>query len=269
MSHRAKLSAEIYSTAGKSVLKLRAFEMVLMLFYVEDLKRAVVESIRSTPRTAAQLPDGIKDLHKKAWKVLVRDNIITETEREDVEQLIEYRNVIAHQVHHLTSDVGEFAEGIHPKYKPDALASLAKYRKKIIDRLAGRYVLSLSFRGLLFQTAEKTYKEELKRLRRKVGKQVAKAKREIDRANTAMRAIPTALRDEFVPWTSAAFDAKWFALKEWSQVLQALVRCRCHVVGGRTYDGSVSGNGQKASSGMGTRIPAAHGCHELRASSLN
>jgi len=170
---QAKLHAEIGSALATSILKLRAFEMVLMLFYIEDLKTTVVGSIRATPTKRAALPQGGKDLYKTAWKILVDDRIITDAERAGVEQLIDYRNVIAHQLCQLTGDVGEYAEFAKSKYQSGALTRLMQYRKKIIDGIRGRYVFELCARGLLFEPAEKAYKQELTRLRKRSSKQFA------------------------------------------------------------------------------------------------
>ena len=97
----------------KNELKRRAFEMVLMLFYIEDLKEFVVSSIRAsdsrhTDPAKHRLPEGTKNLYTRAWKVLVAKNVLTEDEASELEGLIDYRNLVAHQTQSLTGDVGRF-----------------------------------------------------------------------------------------------------------------------------------------------------------------
>jgi hypothetical protein len=101
-----------YSALEKNVLKLRAFEMVLVLFYAEGLRSFVVGSIRATDRLRVptesaphRLPDETRKLYKKAWQILVDDEILTTEESAEIQALIDYRNVIAHATEELVADV--------------------------------------------------------------------------------------------------------------------------------------------------------------------
>jgi hypothetical protein len=101
---------------GQNILKYRALEMVMILFYAENLNQVVVSSIRATDRFTTverlreeRLPDGTKNLHKKAWKILVEDGILTKAENEEIQRLINYRNDIGHRIHQLVADVSRDA----------------------------------------------------------------------------------------------------------------------------------------------------------------
>ena len=183
----------------KNELKRRALEMVLLLFYIEDLKELVVSSIRASDvrHTCAadrHLPEGTKNLYKKAWKVLVAKNVLTEDEANEIEKLIDYRNLVAHQTQSLTGDIGRFPSigfgSDKAQYQSDALAKICRLREKVLLGMQhGGFVLSLSFRGLRFEAAERTYIEELKRLQGKIQKQAKLVRVEIDEANKTIRQL--------------------------------------------------------------------------------
>jgi len=86
--------------------------MVMLLHEVEALKSFVVDSIRATDKLMNwnnkkehKLPEGTKNLFKKAWKFLVREKIITQEESDNIQNIIDIRNRIGHQIHTLTADI--------------------------------------------------------------------------------------------------------------------------------------------------------------------
>jgi hypothetical protein len=99
----------------QNVLKLRAFEMVLILFYAEELKREVLDIIQTTDGLSsrlrsqnAPLPRVPKDEKKpveKALNALIADRAITAKQKTEIVGLIDYRNKIAHQLHNLLLDL--------------------------------------------------------------------------------------------------------------------------------------------------------------------
>jgi len=77
----------------QNVLKLRAMNMMLVLFYAEDLKRTVVDLIRGTDRLSGELgvstmpprvPSGTKNPVDKALRALVADAAITAAEKDEI-----------------------------------------------------------------------------------------------------------------------------------------------------------------------------------------
>ena len=175
------------SALEKNELKRRALEMVMILFYVEDLKKFVVSSIQSTDRfpgrtSTERLPPGTKNLYQKAWEILVDEGIITQGESSEIQKIIDYRNTIAHKTQELTGEIvlyPSIRKNEDSLYDSSALKRIIYLREKIFSGMQRRFVLSLSFRGLLFESAEKTYKEELWRLRKKIKKQYKTLEKEV------------------------------------------------------------------------------------------
>jgi uncharacterized protein YutE (UPF0331/DUF86 family) len=184
------------SALERNELKRRALEMVLLLFYVEDLKHFVISSIEATDRTrytdraARRTPAGTKTLYKAAWRRLVDASVLTQSEAEEIEKLVDYRNLVAHQMHNLTGDIAHVRriqfEGENVRYRFGAAKRARDLRKKVIDRMRTGFVTSLSFRGLWFEAAERTYIEELRRLQRKIHRQAVALQDELDDANATI-----------------------------------------------------------------------------------
>jgi hypothetical protein len=71
----------------QNILKLRAMEMLLVMFYAEELKRDVLDTIQATDRTTSilhesktsseRVPKGTKNPVDKALRALVADGAIT------------------------------------------------------------------------------------------------------------------------------------------------------------------------------------------------
>lgn len=95
------------------ILKIRAFEMVLILFYMEGLRRFIMGSIKATDKLHGvnRLSDG-KPKTKEGKKlelacaVQVSDGVINQAESDELKELVGYRNIIGHKIHDLTVDVG-------------------------------------------------------------------------------------------------------------------------------------------------------------------
>ncbi|HSU16630.1 MAG TPA: hypothetical protein VLK66_21155 [Longimicrobium sp.] len=167
-------------------------EIVLVLFYIEDLKDFVVESIRATDRVAGlanggRLPLATKNLYKKAWAILVDAGVLSQQESDEIQELVDYRNVVAHQTDALTADVGRYtslgADDDAARYNHSALERVQYFREKLAAGMSREFLLSVSFRGLNFEAAERTYLEELAILNRKLRRQIEVARSETDQAN--------------------------------------------------------------------------------------
>src|ERR1700712_5724910 len=91
-----------------AVIHQRALQIVLALFYAEDLKRMVLALIQNGDRIGhkpPRVPPGTKNPVDKALAALVLDGAITAAEKTEIVELIDYRNNIGHQVHNLLADV--------------------------------------------------------------------------------------------------------------------------------------------------------------------
>lgn len=104
------------TTLEADVLKLRALEMVLVLFYVENLKDFIISSVKVTKRLR-KIIDSTKSTtneekqisFKEAHELLISEGVITQEESLQLREMIDYRNTIGHEIHRITIDVGAYA----------------------------------------------------------------------------------------------------------------------------------------------------------------
>lgn len=188
----------------RNILKYRALEMVLFLYYAEELKRFVVRSLESTRRLIPPkkgepvLERGGKKL-EKAWKILVRDGVLSESEVVDLRSLVDYRNMIAHRVHELTFDISrdEAAQSHRrfagSRYDYEALGRLRAYYDQLGSSFGPRYVVMLSLSPLLFEATVSVFDKELSRLRTRIDRQIA-------RRTASMQELSKELAREEVVW---------------------------------------------------------------------
>ncbi|MBW7910359.1 MAG: hypothetical protein H3C49_03655 [Alphaproteobacteria bacterium] len=164
----------------RNILKYRALEMVIILFYAEHIKNFAYNSLKATSRlNGRELPE--KKKYEKTWEILVNDEIINEEESKEIQSLINYRNDIGHRIVDLTYDLSNspYAQSykeLHGiKYDYNARIRLKYFSEELPKRMRGKYIQSLSMKPLLFEAAEKTYDEELLRLGNKIARQYRKS----------------------------------------------------------------------------------------------
>jgi hypothetical protein len=168
----------------RNILKYRAFEMVVILFHIEDLRSYVLGTIRANDKTC--IPEGTKKSYKKAWAYLVDKGVITQNESDDIQRLTDYRNTIAHAIQQLTYDLSQerfatdYESAYAVKYDYKALRKLKTYRPKIEKGLRHMIVV-LSIDHLMFEAADRTFEQELARLRKKINKLMAERQAEMKR----------------------------------------------------------------------------------------
>lgn len=170
----------------RNILKYRAFEMMLALYYAEELKRFLVSTVEATDRWQSKLekrsPRSKKVNHSIAADFLFKEGCLSPEERAELKQLVDFRNQIAHELHMLTFDLGRstFVRQMlrleKPRYDYKLLDRLKFYRDELPDRLPSRFMFVMSFDSLFFEAAEQTYKLELRTLRKKINKQIAARK---------------------------------------------------------------------------------------------
>ncbi|MEL4177757.1 hypothetical protein [Roseateles sp. PN1] len=198
-----------------NVLKLRAFEIVLVLFYMEDLKRFILRSIKVSDMLTGygdRLSDGkVKTKEGKklelAREVLVAEGVIDQAESDEIKDLVDYRNTIGHQIHKMTVDVGAYSElvrfdgelGPVKGYDHKAAKRAAELRDKVKNGMMSKFVMELSFDSLAFEAAERTYLLEIRRLNAKVDKGIAQLNQLIEETNQSIRAIPKAVMESAQP----------------------------------------------------------------------
>ena len=205
--HKYHPNGRRLSALDQNILKYRAFEMVIILFHIEELKSFVLGAIRATDNarhrsdaTRQRLPQGTKPLYEKMWAVLVSDGIVTQEESDDIQEIIDCRNQIGHSIQNLTYDISndQFSEdyinfkGVQYDYQ--ALNRLMSYKVKIRKELQRNHILPLNLHSLLFDSADYTYKLELERLKKKINRLLASRNREIE----ALKAELNKLDDDVI-----------------------------------------------------------------------
>lgn len=174
----------------QNIVRYRALEMVLVLYYTENLRNLIIGTIQATDRVRSALNDKV-DLNEripartkrplqKALNILLADQIVTEAEKIEIEKLVRYRNDIAHRLAQLNIDIGQtalerdfirFRQSGSPRYDYGALERLRSYRKLLIERMSGTYVFTVSLEPLLFESTEKALTLGLQRIRRTIDRQ--------------------------------------------------------------------------------------------------
>lgn len=154
-------------TLEQNVAQYRAMEMILVLFYAEDLRKAIIEYADLSPDT--------KDRFKKSLESLVAKKVLSNDENNEIVELIDYRNQIAHRIEELNDDIGHISFGKtgsrkKTRYDYTAIENLCHYRK-LLPKRTGEELLT--FAPLYFDATEKALKLGLQRLRRAIERQSA------------------------------------------------------------------------------------------------
>ena len=162
----------------RNILKYRGFEMLLLLFYVEELRGMIVGAIRATDRLSLKgsprIEPATKNKFKRALAALVEDNVFSQDEGREIIKLVDTRNLVAHELHKMTFDVSrdtwarEVLAVEKSRYDYKALERIKYFSDQFDRRTRSKYVLELSLDTLLFRSAERTYWNELKSLKKKI-----------------------------------------------------------------------------------------------------
>jgi hypothetical protein len=153
-------------------------DMIRTLFHAQDLRDTIIGYFQL---------EGTQKPLEKALKALVADQVISESERIEIEKLVDYRNHIAHRLEKLNADIGHtrfandlsrFGSAGWPKYDYAAVKRLRFYRKSLPKRTQRKYDRQLSIAPLLFEATERALKIGLRRLRRTIDRQSAARKLE-------------------------------------------------------------------------------------------
>lgn len=187
----------------QNVLKLRSAQMVLVLFYAEQLKAKVLSLIQRSDGfmahtgRAERVPRGTKNPVGKCLDALEADGALSADEKAEIRRLIDYRNSVGHDVHELVADItSERSVRRSWRYLPE---NFARYDYEAVERLqhflkllgerqrTHLYIGTISFDGLHFRGAERVFLNEIKLLRRKIAKQWKARQQQIDDLNKEMQ----------------------------------------------------------------------------------
>jgi len=183
-------------------------QMILVMFYAEDLKRKISNIDTRTVaqgRTERTTKKPVRDV----LKTLVSVNAITSGEEKEIVGLINYRNLIAHELHNLLIDLSPtriardiitFAPELLRRYDYSALERLKHFHKRIGEvHRTHHYVMIVGFDRLLFESAEQTYLEEIKRLSGRIFRLTEIRRAEIEKLNAELTLENTELTGEWHP----------------------------------------------------------------------
>lgn len=161
----------------KNILVYRALQMALFLFYAENLRRHLINSVgRSTRQRGGVELKGAK-LLEAIFQKLKEDQVLSSLESTELQELLEHRNQIAHHIHLLTGDIDfpgrlrSFRDFLKLKYDYKALDKMKKWDDMLVSRLAKKYVVTVSLDYALFEAAEHAYERELSSLRKRIDRQ--------------------------------------------------------------------------------------------------
>jgi hypothetical protein len=218
--HKPRFTDPLGSTLPaleQNILKYRAMEMLLVMFYAEELKRKILDRIQTTDGWLVRVkkgqpervPKGVKNPVDKALNALVADGAIKPNEKNEIVELIDYRNTIAHQMHNMLGDLSptRYARDLAmfgsntPKYDYKAVKRLQHYHK-LFDEMyrTHHYAMTVNFNSMLFRAAEKTFLAEIKRLDRKIVRLLKERNAAIKKLNAEMSLKGTGLEGEYAPY---------------------------------------------------------------------
>jgi hypothetical protein len=167
----------------KNILVYRGLQMILFLFYAEELRRQLVETVGPVARRHTNSPDMKGErLLKAIFSTLVRHQVVSRKECEELQQLLDHRNAIAHKIEHLMGDIEMpgrrygFRSYLGLRYDHSALGRMKKWREELPSRFKSKYTIVVSMGGLLFEPAERAYETQLSILKRRIDKQFTKRK---------------------------------------------------------------------------------------------
>ncbi|NJS13611.1 MAG: hypothetical protein HC788_02105 [Sphingopyxis sp.] len=161
----------------RAIHKYRTLLMVLVIYHAEELKHEIVEDVLARQ----SFKTGHRQTKKMKWpqalEALQAEEIISAAEREEIAELISFRNDIAHEIHKLFADLSgdKFVRDIgrfQPRKTPfdyEAANRLRDLRALIKERQQAKHWTGvMNFRSMMFESADHIYRDELKRLDKKI-----------------------------------------------------------------------------------------------------
>ncbi|MCF6315583.1 MAG: hypothetical protein L3J30_04685 [Marinosulfonomonas sp.] len=196
----------------RCIIKLRSFEMALVLFYSEQIRREVLDMAQTPDRLKARrdpnfrerVPERKKNAVKHALNALEADGAITAGEKKEIAKYSEFRDAIAHHIDHLFSDMEpsrflgtsiDMRSEVHPKrFRRRSFDHAAAIRMKEILILLGevsikkQYVTTFRSDGyLLFSATETILENEISKLRERLYKFSKQRNHEIEKTNKELK----------------------------------------------------------------------------------
>lgn len=162
----------------RTLIKLRASQVLLAIYYSEELQSRMVDLICTSEKlrrvTKPRLTPETKKARQKALKFLVEDGALTFDESKEIQELINFRNDAAHEIHWLFGDLStnKFSRNrsdfLKKNFRYDAVDRFQHFLRQL-DKAQTKfsYALTLRYHTGAFDGAEKTLLEEIERLENK------------------------------------------------------------------------------------------------------
>jgi len=161
----------------RDLLHYRACLVVLCLYYCEYIKTTIIETLEraypTPPKKGSQNGGGMKIY--RALEILLRDQLITPAERDELISLVQYRNNVAHRIHRIAAglqNAGPDVRGGSAQFDPQDAASLNRlrhYADKIVVKLEVKHRVPYEASAMLFERTRDAYEAELVRLAGELG----------------------------------------------------------------------------------------------------
>jgi hypothetical protein len=196
----------------RNILRLRSMQMVLVLFYVEQIKQQILDMIQKTDGLKARMgtgservPKDAKQQIKKCLNALVADGVISDDEKNEIKKLIDYRNLVGHEIHELVADVSseryirrmlDFSPRRISSYDYNAVDRLRHYLELLSRKqITHHYIVSVGSQKMMFKSAERTLLADISKLRRKIDKLSDIRDAQIDRLNEQISAFESLVEE--------------------------------------------------------------------------
>jgi len=175
----------------RCLIRHRAFQMILILFHAEELKRDIISNVAAQEEfrhitgnkpdeaVGSKKPLSEKKKQQHAFDMLERDGILTADERRRIICLIGHRNNIAHHLDRVTADLStdrsirnRLPNYLNAKlFDYQTLEQLRVFRQLLSERMTSKhYIREIGMETTLFNATERTLTADLKSLESRIGK---------------------------------------------------------------------------------------------------
>lgn len=195
----------------KNIIKFRAIQSVLAIYYTEKLKRDIISAVSGPLRIDVnpfRFVDPPRIGFKKAMKIWVDEGVITQEEATKIRRLTDYRNDLAHEFHKMNTDLSML-------HNSPVMDDVKQYDYGVIHQLkttinllrerAGSFLqwggipIGLDLETIDFETTERVLMSELKTLEKKIDRLFNRRRIENDQLNREIKAIREKFSDRLYP----------------------------------------------------------------------
>lgn len=196
----------------RCLIRHRALQMILIIYHAEELKRDVIGGVDAQRRwrdacsndATFKTEEETKEVKKLkgAFAHLVKDGVLTASEKQHMVKLIDRRNSIAHHLDQVTADLSTdrvvrdwlafFPNRQDHDY--EALDQLRAARRLLSERMTAKcYIHEVGLRSLFFDATERALNADIKALESRIQKLVRRRRDDVKRVNSELSLEGTGL----------------------------------------------------------------------------